>query len=733
MNYNLKDINLEIWNRLLNDIPYLWKSKGTIRSIRSLINCYGIPSTMLDVKEYSSINSGNYDLYKNYSIIDRFLYSLKFTGGQYFSLPWQEIIDGDNVIRPGAIEFTFNTNAPQSSNILYLYDGDNYISIDLNFIDSTTSTIILSSRYNSIDYESESDSYNFIDNKPIHIALLYNYDTGKLECKVSKLLESNNIYSQTLDITMSSEAWTTTTILKIGQSYVGTLFEFRLWKYYLQSYVIEDHVKNPQSVVGNDYTSSYDELLIHYTFNDPMNHYSTSPHVIKNLAKHILADASLIGTVIDEDWFLLIVNNIIATLSPLDKIQCWLPGAEDYILSTEFGEYILTDSDLELFVDLDTSLILSYLNLDFLVSKTDIISYLLNYIYPGYPIFYGFENETTFPYNYQSLYVSSIVNSINTGVYTASTNKIRYNENWLPSGSILNPYTRVETSNYKDIKDPKLIGIYLSPTNLINDDIVNRFGFINISDIMGDPRDKYNYEYSTITDLSNLYWANNKIKPSFNEYISYLTQYDLKGLFNSIKNLLPARNTNILGVLYEPTLFERYKTKTYKPSSEIKSITSNIINESQPEVTSTYNNVISNINYAELYSIYCDNFNTTNIYNYNIITTYDYNSSSLSGSVSPNYEQLVNFEDYILNKNFTNTYKYSMYQSFNSSSGLYYNSERHYNSHRGYNEYEQRLKYIGCLTDETNTYNKLSPVIINIVEPKKIYVNKTGKSNLEIS
>ncbi len=101
--------------------------------------------------------------------------------------------------------------------------------------------------------------------------------------------------------------------------------------------------------------------------------------------------------------------------------------------------------------------------------------------------------------------------------------------------------------------------------------------------------------------------------------------------------------------------------------------------------------------------------------------------------MSPNYEQLVNFEDYILNKNFTNTYKYSMYQSFNSSSGLYYNSERHYNSHRGYNEYEQRLKYIGCLTDETNTYNKLSPVIINIVEPKKIYVNKTGKSNLEIS
>ena len=47
-----QDISKEIWKRLYHNAPYLLKTKGTERGIRALMSCYGIPSTILNVKEY---------------------------------------------------------------------------------------------------------------------------------------------------------------------------------------------------------------------------------------------------------------------------------------------------------------------------------------------------------------------------------------------------------------------------------------------------------------------------------------------------------------------------------------------------------------------------------------------------------------------------------------------------------------------------------------------------------
>jgi hypothetical protein len=47
-----QDITKEIWKRLYHNAPYLLKSKGTARGLQALISCYGIPDTLLNVKEY---------------------------------------------------------------------------------------------------------------------------------------------------------------------------------------------------------------------------------------------------------------------------------------------------------------------------------------------------------------------------------------------------------------------------------------------------------------------------------------------------------------------------------------------------------------------------------------------------------------------------------------------------------------------------------------------------------
>ena len=82
------DYSKEIWNRLLNNLPYLLKTKGTSRSVKALLACYGVPQTILDIREYGGpppdVTSKPSYYYK-----DEFGYGIKMEGHQYISSSWQ--------------------------------------------------------------------------------------------------------------------------------------------------------------------------------------------------------------------------------------------------------------------------------------------------------------------------------------------------------------------------------------------------------------------------------------------------------------------------------------------------------------------------------------------------------------------------------------------------------------------------------------------------------------------
>lgn len=50
---SLQDVTESVWNRIINNIPYIYKTKGSLKSIKSLLNCYGIADDLLRIKEYS--------------------------------------------------------------------------------------------------------------------------------------------------------------------------------------------------------------------------------------------------------------------------------------------------------------------------------------------------------------------------------------------------------------------------------------------------------------------------------------------------------------------------------------------------------------------------------------------------------------------------------------------------------------------------------------------------------
>ena len=47
-----EDMSKETWRRIGNNLPYILKHKGTSRSIKALLSCYGVPQTILRIREY---------------------------------------------------------------------------------------------------------------------------------------------------------------------------------------------------------------------------------------------------------------------------------------------------------------------------------------------------------------------------------------------------------------------------------------------------------------------------------------------------------------------------------------------------------------------------------------------------------------------------------------------------------------------------------------------------------
>lgn len=56
----------EVYKRMYHNLPLLLKSKGTERGLRALINCFGIPSDILNIKVYGGRNTNESPFYGDY-------------------------------------------------------------------------------------------------------------------------------------------------------------------------------------------------------------------------------------------------------------------------------------------------------------------------------------------------------------------------------------------------------------------------------------------------------------------------------------------------------------------------------------------------------------------------------------------------------------------------------------------------------------------------------------------
>ena len=551
-----EDITKEVWSRTLNNLPHLLSSKGTERSVRALVNTYGLPQTVLRIKEYGGtpkeMSTKQYIKYENSG------YSLNFNGSQLVKAPWDKL-ESDNYTHmsadkaPDTIELRFNASKPQSSLLIHYAD---YWGVELEAHPSASNASSVYYNHGRLwlgvesgsgnTYTATSSAYHpLFDNDWWNIQFGISDEVFSLDLKKSADHSNGRItheekiswshpgradefiwnrtgapHSIVLGNHDASQGWTMASGSTVTQGtlpgYTGSMQELRYWASpsnpRLSDVAFNNHVLSPLSIEGNTYTSSYTDLVARW----PMG-----------------------------------ATGVTASLNSVT------------LSSKHPNQNISTAS----FTDTNTTMVLSGSG------------------YTGTEADWQYEEETFYTV------VPEIIGT------RAVSDKIRIDDSTF-TGSFYIDSSVVSSSIELSAPDSSLLGVFFSPNDDIDLDISHTIGGAKFDDFVGNPRDAYRKTYKELRHISNFYWQKYQASPTFAAYLKVLKYFD-SSLFLQLESLLPARANKQTGLLIKPNLLERptiarvsesFANLTYEQAEAItfKPVFSTVHSEPYEAVFKTY-------------------------------------------------------------------------------------------------------------------------------------------------
>jgi hypothetical protein len=254
-----RDMTYAVWRRIVNNLPLLLKSKGTKRSVQALLSCYGIPQSLITIKEYGGPRLNRAPVYEKLNF-DYALDLINTTTG-YVRI--------DYTTTPTDIEFRFRTDDvitnPTMPSTMELFDVDGgalYVTID--FISGTKGTISLNGN--------ASTPIEMFDGGWMTVLVSENAGDTYLAVKRSKY---GKIVAETSATASGITIPTANGTITFGDSFNearlrGQLQEIRLWNRTtsLDPY-FDNHVKAPAAYNSFD---AYNELLFRLPLTQRINH-----------------------------------------------------------------------------------------------------------------------------------------------------------------------------------------------------------------------------------------------------------------------------------------------------------------------------------------------------------------------------------------------------------------------------------------------------------------------------
>lgn len=269
-NIPLETATSEVWKRIINNLPYLLKHKGTRRSLQAVMACYGVPNTLLTIMEFGGPQNQT-DTNPTQFTFDENTFSILFDGISSIEADWKEY-EGEF---PQSLELRVKPTDSTSTQSLLKTDG-----WELSLVPSTTAS------FGILELE--------IDNQTVSTPPMPFYNDEFIQIVVNKNQNDIDIFGVRNDVDNikqivsasvgTTNDWDIASTLEIGNGFIGEIDEFRIWKSPLEERVIRSHSLFPSTIHGNTLTSSTDDLLFRLDFELPRNRGSLGDTSINNVS-----------------------------------------------------------------------------------------------------------------------------------------------------------------------------------------------------------------------------------------------------------------------------------------------------------------------------------------------------------------------------------------------------------------------------------------------------------------
>ena len=574
------DITREIWKRLYNNAPYLLKTKGTERGLRALMNCYGVPSTILHVKEYggNTLASGPLkdldisDTYKTFSY-DKSSISLKGhtatgagsrNGGFFIKTPWSSSRTDAMSSSAKTIEVRVKPErevAETSQIVFHLSSSNGFIyNLDL-FVEPYTSTDVSSSgdasQYGRLKLVlgqgiNKSATTEYF---PVYNGDYWNMFVGTSgsEGANSDLIFGAYQSNWLKHVTAVTNSFSITPLdrqASLGDPWYGS-------KNHGGGHSLFFGGNPNQSSTSYDFSGSMQEIRVY--FGELLSH--------STLKKHALDPFMYGGNTPSSSYEHLVLRLPLGSNDKQDS-SSFHPNIDvNYLEYAGIGQgcpWVSTVGEAFDAPEIESGNYCGW-------------HHAGGYI-PGSPIENGFIIED---YKVMGVVSQIPVNTTNgTGSQSweeitethhlptpdtvgasMTSEKVRIDDGTIASDNILSVDKRSETSTLdRQPPDYEDLGIHFSPTFEMNEDILYSLGPFRLDDYIGNPLPSAQTA-SVYEDLKNIrehYTKKLRDKYDYWDYIKIIQQFD-HTLFKLVEQFVPFKANTKTGLLIEPTYLERNK------------------------------------------------------------------------------------------------------------------------------------------------------------------------------
>ena len=489
------DISKEIWKRLYHNTPYLLKTKGTERGLKALIACYGIPETVLHVKEYGG------------PLVDK-------TGFRTFSYQKESRMlspaDDDYVISDTLI----SRQTSQTLQTRFLPTKGSTTAFDImSFAGNSGNTndivIGISQSLNNTKLDSGSFAHLVIAS-----GSLADPSAGRIKAISSSLLGP----------IFNGEVWNLSVILNSGSDRGNTIEAFATnTTFNKNTYILSCSLDTPEFFASG---AGYPFYITTVGSTKPIGDNSQNGTLLAPFSGSIQEFRS---------WDEKLTKDTIVTqsLSPFNY--------NGNTISSSF-EALRTRLSLGS-CNRDLSLLTGSKNQAPNKTFTDISNNLAQV------------PSTVTLTTIEETHHLTTPDTVGSGMVS---DKIRI-DNGTFNDNFLDPFISTETSPQdRQPLDYSDVGVFFSPTFEVNEDIIYTLGGFRLDDYIGDPTHYTSGSYPDLKTIRDIYTQKLEKKLGIGDYIRTIQFFD-HTLFKMIKEFVPAKANLKTGLVIEPHYLERTK------------------------------------------------------------------------------------------------------------------------------------------------------------------------------